>query len=313
MPYTRSSFESRYQRLALAVFIASTFQGCHSLRPGQHARELLTARQLSLRGADALQQQKWSDAESLFSEALRHSSSDDRAQSGFAEVLWQRQQAAEAIKHMALAAELSGGNPDYLVRLGQMYFEQNDFDRAAAQADAALRGHRHHVDAWTLKADVLRRQGEFDQAIEFYHRALIHRPDSPSAQIALAELYRATSRPQRALATLERLADRRSTDEVPPRAWLLKGQALADLGSYNEAVNCLREAARSTAKDQTPLLIELAQTQFQLGDIVDARICLGQALQRDPHNPHALALQKQLDQSFVRMAANSDPGSATNY
>lgn len=313
MPERRSSLKYRLLRLALACVVGSSCLGCRSLRPGQHTRDLLTARQLSLRGADALQQEKWSDAEALFAEALRHSTADDRAQSGFAEVLWQRQQAGEATRHMLEAAELSGGNPDYLVRLGQMYLEQNDFEKAAQQADSALQSHRSHAAAWTLKADVLRRQGKLDQAIEHYHRALIHQPDSPLAQIAVAELYRSIGRPQRALATLERLADRRSPEEIPPRAWLLKGQALADLGARAEAIASLREAAMHAAENQSLLLVEVAQAQHLLGDIVDARICLGRVLQQDPQNPRALALQQQLAESFERMAALSDIQKAPNY
>lgn len=59
-----------------------------------------------------------------------------------------------------------------------------------------------------------------DEAISCYQRALFYRPDWPEVQVTVAELYRSTQRPQRALATLDRMADKRSETQVPPRAYL---------------------------------------------------------------------------------------------
>lgn len=281
----------------LAVLACSC--GCRVLRRSD-TKDLSTARQFSLRGADALQQRKFSDAESLFVEALRQSPSDERAQWGFSEVLWERGERVEATKHMAKAVELSGANPDLLVRLGQMYLEQDDFDRAAEQADAALRGHRNNPAAWALKGDVLRCRGQHAEAIDAYHRALIYRPDWPEVQVTVAELYRMSNRPQRALATLDRLGDQRSATQVPPRAFLLRAQSLADLGQHETALLCLRQVAPMIAPDQTALLVEFAQTQYQLGDLLEARQSIARALQHAPESKNALALQARLDEAFAQ-------------
>ena len=273
--------------------------GCRVLR-SRETKDLSTARQLSLRGADALQQRKYSDAETLFVEALHQSPGDERAQWGFSEVLWQRGEHKQATKHMVRAVELSGSNPDLLVRLGQMYLEQNDTTHAAEQAELALRSHRNNHAAWALKGDVLRRSGQLTAAIDCYHRALIYRPDWPEVQVTVAELYQLSSRPQRALATLDRLTDQRSEAQVPPRANLLRGQALADLGERDAALMCLRQAAPNLPADQTQLLYEFAQTQYRLGDLVEAQLCLGRALHKDPTNAAALKLQQELGEAFAR-------------
>lgn len=285
------------------VCILCVSSGCRVLRR-RDSKDLSTARQLSLRGADALQQRKYSDAESLFVEALRQSPSDERAQWGFSEVLWQRGERQEATKHMAQAVELSGSNPDLLVRLGQMYLEQGNYDSAAEQADLALRTHRNNHAAWALKGDVLRKRGEVNAAIDCYQRALIYRPDWPEVQVTVAELYRSSNRPQRALATLDRLTDQRSLTQVPPRANLLRGQALADLGQRDAALMCLRQAAPNLPSDQSDLLYEFAQTQYRLGDLLEARLCLTRALQKNPTDSAALKLQTELDEAF---AAHTDP------
>lgn len=272
--------------------------GCRSLRSNRQTQALSEARQYSLRGADKLQQEEWDDAEALFSEALRHSRADERAQWGMAEILWQQGQCARATEHMAQAAQISGENPDLLVRLGEMYLKEGNLDQALSQADLALRGNRQHAAAWSLRGQVLRRRNQLEEAMNCYHRALISRSDNPSVQVELAEIYHALGRPQRALATLDRMADSQSVERIPAKAWMLKGQALANLGEQSEAKACLRHAALCAQDDETQLLIQLAQSQFSSGDLAEARICLGRALRNDPHNPDALALQGTLDRSF---------------
>jgi predicted Zn-dependent protease len=259
---------------------------------------------MSLRGAEALQQKKYSDAESLFSEAIRQSPADERAQSGYAEVLLQRGQVQTATEHMTKAVETSGGNPDLVVRLGQIYLQQGELQRAIEQADLALRSQRTHAGAWALRGDVLRQQGQLDDALFCYHRSLIFHSDAPQVQIALAEIYGQLGRPQRALATLNYLADHHSPEQIPPRVWMLKGQALADLGEDLEAKRCLRLAAQYAGESQSGLLLELASAQYGCGDLAEARLCLGRVLLQEPSNPNALQLQSQLDQSFMQMASD---------
>ncbi len=252
-------------------------------------------RSLSLRGAEALQQRKFDDAESLFVDALRRCPNDERAQWGYAEVLWHNQDRKSAVDHMVQAVQLSGSNPDLLVRLGQMHLELGDYPRARENADAALRTRRTDPAAWALKADVHRCCGQTEEAISCYQRAMVYRPDWPEVQVTVAELYRLTNRPQRALATLDRMSDKRSETQVPPRSYLVRSQALADMGEREAAIMCLRTAAVRLAPDQSELLYEFATQQFALGDLVEARLCLGRVLQNDPNHSTAQQLQTELD------------------
>lgn len=290
------------QRLVGVVICLNCLVGCRALRANRQTRELTAARHLSLRGAEALQQKKYGDAESLFSEAIRQSPADERAQAGYAEVLLQKGQVQAAAEHMTSAVEISGENPDLVVRLGQMHLEQGELNLALQQADLALRNQRTHADAWALKGDVLRKQNQLQAALDCYHRSLIYQSDAPQVQIALAEIYRQLGKPQRALATLNNLADHHSEEQIPPRAWLLKGQALADLGEDVEAQRCLRLATQYAGDSQCGLLLELATAQFDCGDLAEARLCLGRVLRQEPSNPSALQLQGQLDKSFAHLA-----------
>ncbi len=292
--------------LCIALLSVTNLSGCRALS-SRDTRVLSSARQLSLRGAEALQQRRYTDAESLFVEALRQSPNDERAQWGYSEVLWHLDERQLATAHMQQAVILSGANPDLLVRLGQMYLEQENFQMAEEQAEAALKSHRKNPSAWSLKADVLRCKGDLNGAITCYQLALINRPDWPEVQVTLAELYRLTDRPRRALATLDRMTDQRSDTQIPPRAFLLRGQALADLGQREAALVCLRQAAPRISPDQSDLLYEFAQTQYQLGDLVEARLCLGRALQKNPESASALQLQSEIEQLFERPGTPNVP------
>ena len=294
--------------LLLAVlFSMFVCQGCRTLRSTRHTKELAAARQRSLRGADELQQENWNEAELLFTEALRRSPADERAQWGMAEVLWQRGEGTAAIKHMEQATQISGDSPDLLVRLGEMHFKEGGLDAALDNADRALQGDRQHANAWALRGKVQRKRQQLDDALHSYHRALICQPNSPEVQVELAEIYWSLKRPQRALATLDRMADAQPEEEQSARSWMLRGLALADLGERQDAQNCLKLAALCAEESETPLLVQLAQTQFEAGELAEARICLGRALRNDPNNPQALAIQAEVDRRFNDFSRETGP------
>lgn len=292
--------------LVLAIcLVSSGLTGCRSLRSGRQTRALADARQLSLRGADYLQQGKVGDAETWFTEALRHSPADERAHWGIGEVLWHRQECEQAITHMSRAAEISGASPDLLVRLGQMHLSQGNLTDAIQQADAALASQRDHGEAWALRGKVLKEQGQLSEALNSYHRALQEREHYPEVQVALAEIYYQQGRPQRALATLECLTDNRVGEGLSPAAWFYKGQALAALGQSGEAQQCLRSAAMHATEEDMRLLLKIADAQIRNGDLAEARICLGRAAQHDPNDPDFLRIKQTLDQSFQSISSNT--------
>jgi tetratricopeptide (TPR) repeat protein len=132
--------------------------------------------------------------------------------------------------------------------------------------------------------------------MECYHRALIYQPGLIDVQLSLAELYREQGRPQRALATVQRISDSIPDEQLSPKAWLLQGQALADLGEIDAAYGCLANAALCASDADTEVLLELAETQFAHGDVVRAKQCVDRALRHDPQNPQALTWLETLAQ-----------------
>lgn len=292
--------------LALTTIICGLFaslNGCQSFRARQREAGITEARQFSLRGADALQSSKFDDAEALFSEALRRCPTDERAHWGMAEIQAKKGDCHSAAVHMQEASRLSGNNPDMLVRLGEMHLEAGQTDQAVQQAQAALNSNRNHWGAWQLQGKIYQQQQLWQQALDCYHRALMSKPNNPTAQMAAADIYLRLGRPQRALATLERMSDLQSAECQLATVHLLRGIALASLGQTEEAKLCLREATQRAAPEEIDLFLQIAQAQSNLGQIAEARISLGHLLSLQPTNAEALALQFRLDQQFATLVS----------
>ena len=285
------------------IAVLATTSGCFPLQRRMAAQNVVTARQLSLRGADAVQRGDWKQAEALYASAVKACPVDERAQAGYARSLWHCEQQPKAVKHMEEAVRLSAGDPDLLVQLGNMYLEYKITDRALAQAEQAIRVQPQMAAAWALHGRALHEAGQLDEALGSYHRAIGFAAGDPEVQLAIAEIYRAQDRPQRALSTLAALSDRYNPEELPPRVVFLKGLALKRLGRYEDSAEQLAIAAQMAPPD-AELLYELAEARLLAGDAGGARLALHQSLNLFPG--HAPTQQLVVRLQHQQIAGGSD-------
>jgi tetratricopeptide (TPR) repeat protein len=268
--------------------------GCACLHRDKVDANVVSARQLSLRGIDAMQRDKWDDAEALFGDALQKNPADERAHRHFAELLWRRGQHQVAIRHQEESVRLSGGDPALLVELGEMYLQQGNADAALDCADEAIDANSHLSGAWALRGDIHRRREEPSKALECYHRALNYQPHYPHVQLALAELYQQSEQPRRALSTLESLAGQFPPERVPQEVEFQRGMALKSLGRYQDAVEAMTVAAQR-AEPSPDLLCQLGEAQFLAGNAASARLAVQAALARNPQHSGSLKMKDKLD------------------
>lgn len=279
--------------------------GCRAFRGTPTNKPLVSARQLSLRGADALQRDRYSDAELLFSQALAQSPLDERAHWGYATTLWSRGDKEQATYHMSEALRLSGKNPEYAIRLGEMYLESGKNEQAKQIALDVLSVNRNHAQAWALLGDTHRVSSETPDALECYHRALLIRSDYPRVQLSIAELYRTTRRPERSLSTLDHMADLHPEVSDQPEHMLQRGLTFADLNRPQEATMLLAKASERLPPELWQRQIQVAETQYRLGELVQARITLGRVLAEHSMDAEVLRVKGTLDESFAKLAATS--------
>ena len=302
---SRRTIKNRSCWLALwtGSLLSTLSVGCRAFPSHRPDRKVVQARQLSLQGVDLLSREQLRGAEDCFDRAIKQCPTDERAHWGYGQTLWATGKHAEAIGHMQEAVRLSGENPDYIVRLGQMYIAMGQNDEAKTLADQILERHRDNPTAWELKGDTLVQTRQWDDALNAYHRSLLLQPDNPPVQLAVAQIYHQTSRPHRSLATLDRMLDQRPGSQIDGRLQLAKGLALADLGRRTEANNALALAAQRLSPSDASNQIQLAQAQHQIGQLDDAKITLAKVLVDHPHDAAALRLQGMLDLSYQHLAA----------
>ncbi len=148
---TLSSLYDIGRTLAMVVGVLNGL-GCASLHKDAISEEVISARQMSLRGFDSLERGKLEDAETWFANAIKTNPVDERAHVQYAELLWRRGLHEDAIKHLEQSVKLSGGDPALVVRLGEMYLAQGDAERAWQQADRAIQANRQLACAWACEA-----------------------------------------------------------------------------------------------------------------------------------------------------------------
>ncbi len=291
--------------LFLALCLTGFSGGCRTLRDRGINQPLNHARQLSLRGTDAIERQRYQDAELLFSEALKHSELDDRAHWGYAATLWERGERHAAIEHMEEALRLSvrsaRSNPDYEIRLGEMYLEVGNYAKAREHAEAILATRRRHAGAWALLGHTHVAVKEWHIAMECYQHALLVQPDYPQVQLALAQVYRNVGKPQRALAVLDRMVDIRETAMHEPEALLNRGLALADLNRHDEAAEALVKASERLPIEKIDQHLQIVHAQHRIGELVAARLTLGKVREKYASSAEVQRLQSMLDLSFAHL------------
>ncbi len=270
-------------KLLLLLAVLNVVGGCRAIRRFGDSRQTIAARRLSGQGFQAMHDGRWDIAETLFTDALEVSKSNDRAHWGLAESFWQRGEQDAAIEHMEHAVRLSAGDPRMVQRLGRMYLELGRLEEADAHSLWALQLQRDSEDVWALRGDCLKAAGQEEEALAAYHRALALRPDFPEVQLQAAEIYRSAERFDRVLATLDRLQDGVGIDDAPPRVDLLQGIAMRHLGRKEEARRCFDRAAAKDPDNASPHL-ELASLALEQGAVEEARQSLAIAMQLEPNS-----------------------------
>lgn len=268
--------------------------GCHALRCRKVSDESINeARQLSLQARAAEQKGHWEQAEQYYASAVTRCPTDERARCGYAETLWHRGAKLDAVAHMEEGVRLSGDDPERAVQLGKMYLERGELHRAAVQAENAISANRRLASAWALRGDVQRAEGSRTQALASYHRALCYQPQFPEVQLALAEVHSQDGKPQRALATIQALAEHYPAGQIPSEVSYRQGLTLRSLGRYRESAESLAAAARQSPPSPE-LLADLARSQLLAGDKVAASQTVVAALQLQPDHVASLNLQQEL-------------------
>jgi tetratricopeptide (TPR) repeat protein len=255
---------------------------------------LVDSRKLSREGVAAMERGQQQQAETLLAKAVHACPSDNEARRNYAEVLWQRGAQKEAIAQMETAAKTAKEDAGYGVRLAEMYLAAGKTEQATQQAQQALDLDPKSATAWAIRGGVMQAAGQPQQALAAYLRALSYDPHDRKILMEVAELHRQLNQPDRALQTLQTLADSYAPGEEPQNVLYLTGAAYQALGRYEEAVENLRAAVRCD-KPNSDLLCRLAEAELLAGHSREAAAAAGQALAMQPRHQPSLELLQRIE------------------
>lgn len=270
--------------------------GCSGFSRRWQQDEVVFARQIAQRGMDSVDVGNWQRAEEFFAQAVEVCPVDEQVQARYADALWHRGSRKDALEHMQEAVRLSGGEPELVVRLGEMYLETGDLQQARNSAERVILSGRQLASAYRLRGDVRQRQGKSDEALADYHRALAMQPQYPEVQMAIATVYYQQERPQRALSTLQALAGSYPSGEEPVELLYWQGLACKALGRPEQAVVHLAQA-EGRGLQSADLLYNLAEARQLAGDPVAAQQTLQRAMELEPTHPDAQRLAESILQT----------------
>lgn len=253
---------------------------------------LVESRKLSQQGVSAMDRGDQKQAETLLAKAVHSCPSDTEARRNYAETLWQRGAQKEAIAQMEIGVKTAKDDAVFHVRLAEMYLAAGQNAQAAQSAQRALALDPKLASAWAIHGGVLKAAGQPQQALSAYLHGLGIDPQNRAILFEVAELYREMNQPERALQTLQTLAECYTPGEEPQNVLYLTGAAYQALGRYDEAVEKMQTAV-ARGKPNSDLLCRLAEAQLLAGRSREATATASQALALQPkHRPSLDLLQR---------------------
>lgn len=283
------------------LLLAAAVPGCACWRKTACAEQLAQSRSIATQGLEAAERGDWTTAEQHYAAAIQACPEDERARARYAEALWRRGAQKEAVAHMEEAVRLSKQAPERTVQLGRMQFETQNNESAEKQVTRALVQDRELASAWVLKGDLASRENRTEEALSHYLRAQSLPNCPPETAVRVADLYLALDRPQRALSTLQQVANQYPPGQAPVEILHRQGVACRSLGRYSDAVTQLAAAA-AQAPPSADLLADLASSQFLAGDVANARLTTSAALARNPRQTVALGLREKFEQPHATVS-----------
>jgi tetratricopeptide (TPR) repeat protein len=254
---------------------------------------LATCRHLSQQGIAALEREQVQEAKALLAKAVAACPIDPQARRHYADALWRSGARPEAITQVEEACRLAGEDAELRVRAGEMHLLSGELEPARRSAQQALDLDPKLAAAWAIRGRVMLAGGQPQEALADFLRALGYAPEDRQILLEVAELYRQLNWPQRALATLQSLADTYSPGEEPQQVLYLTGLAYTALGRYDDAVESL--AAATAVGAPTPeILSGLAEAELLAGHPAEAEAAAEHALLIQPRHPASLELLDRL-------------------
>lgn len=191
---------------------------------------------------------------------------------------------SEAFSAFLRAAELDDHNTKAHLRLGELYLQAGEVERASEHAMAVLKNSGSSADALSLVGAAAAAGGNYEVARDAYSRALALEPGRIKAAIALAEVYQHSGDAEHAREVLRKVAESQPSSAMP---WLSMGRLEEQEGHGKDAEQAYRKAVEIENTPDTNL--RLAQFLQRVARMTEAEAVLQRVDQQMPYFPVAVA------------------------
>ena len=180
-----------------------------------------------------------------------------------------------------------------LARLGEMRLAEGKVEAARQDAERAINLDPHSATAWLVRGGAMQAAGRLQEALSDDLRALHYAPKDHRVLLAVAEVHLQQRQPERALQTLQTLADTYSPGEEPPQTLVLLGQTYTALGRYDEAIESF--AAAVHRKPTPEAFCCLGEAELLAGHPAAAAAAARQALALQPQHQLSRELLNRIE------------------
>ena len=275
------------------MLLAST--GCQALHPfaERTKSKIVSARSWANGGLEAMQSGHLQRAQGFFTRAAEQHPTDFRTRANLARTHFRSGEIERAIREMEKAVKLSDNDPWMAVELGQMYLSKGDLAKARQQAQQTIDAKHNFVPGYTLLGQVSSREGDYDQALAYLHKAASLAPADLNIPLELVKTYRGNNEPRKALAAIDHLLSHHPIDSQPEQAILAKADILVELGQQSTAIATLRQAMNEQ-RPTVAVATKLAKLQIESGKLDQAHETLVRAQTRFPEVQEVNLMARQL-------------------
>jgi tetratricopeptide (TPR) repeat protein len=164
------------------------------------------------------------------------------------------------------------------------------------KSKAPASGAEPHASEWLDKADSLRQERKYEEALGYYAKALERDPHNGSAWRYVAEALAMCFRYEESVESCERALEiNPSNAEV----WFLKGFALQMLGNYEEALESSNKGLQIDPGNQVAWCTK-GDYLYALGKLEEALESFGTALSIDPESEYAKDIRDKVGKWLQR-------------
>jgi tetratricopeptide (TPR) repeat protein len=279
--------------IIIVSLTALPWSGCRfPSREGPAPKSVLECRRLSQQGVAALDRGRQEDAEALLAKAVAACPTDAEAHRNYAESLWRRGARQEATIQLEEASRLAGDDAAIRSRLAEMNLASGQLESAWRNAEKAIELDPRLPGPWAIRGGVMRANGRPDDALTCYLHALGFAPKDRSILLEVAETYRQQNQPERALQTLQSLAQTYSPGDEPAQVEHLLGRTYVALQRYDDAIESLSLAVQR-GKPTPEVLFDFGQAQLLAGNLTEAAATARQAATMFPqYQPNRTLLER---------------------